>query len=113
MINLTKPNKNEEETCTFSSLCCYNVDSDRCMGTIPRQITDRSQSELYKDDDRGTETSDEAWEKALPIVLKEAKEGRPYISWAGRPYDLPQARIPSFPVLKEVECIVSVVVEVK
>lgn len=41
--------------------------------------------------------SDEAWEKALPIVLKEAKEGRPYISWAGRPYDLPQARIPSFP----------------
>ena len=28
---------------------------------------------------------------------EEAKEGRPYISWAGRPYDLPQAKIPSFP----------------
>ena len=24
-------------------------------------------------------------------------EGRPYISWASRPYDLPQARIPAFP----------------
>ena len=33
--------------------------------------------------------SDEAWAKALPIVLKEAKEGRPY--------DLPQADIPAFP----------------
>ncbi len=41
--------------------------------------------------------SDEAWEKALPIVEKEAAEGRPYIPWAGRPNDLPQADIPSFP----------------
>lgn len=41
--------------------------------------------------------SDEAWAKALPIVMQEAKEGRPYVSWAGRPCDLPQARIPSFP----------------
>ena len=40
--------------------------------------------------------SDEAWAKALPIVQKEAREGRPYIPWAGRPYDLPQADIPSF-----------------
>ncbi len=41
--------------------------------------------------------SDEAWEKALPIVMQEAQEGRPYIPWASRPYDLPQAKIPSFP----------------
>lgn len=39
----------------------------------------------------------EAWEKALPIVRKEAAEGRPYIPWASRPYDLPQAKIPAFP----------------
>ena len=39
--------------------------------------------------------SDEAWEKALPIVLKEAREGRPYVPWAHRPYDLPQAQIPA------------------
>ncbi len=41
--------------------------------------------------------SDEAWEKALPIVEKEAAEGKPYIPWAARPNDLPQANIPSFP----------------
>jgi len=41
--------------------------------------------------------SDEAWEKALPTIEKEAKEGKPYIPWAARPHDLPQADIPAFP----------------
>ena len=41
--------------------------------------------------------SDEAWAKALPIViLKEAKEGRPYIPWLVVIRDL-QADIPAFP----------------
>lgn len=47
-------------------------------------------SELYR-------LSDEAWAKALPIIEQQAKEGRPYIPWAARPYDLPQAKIPAFP----------------
>ncbi len=38
-----------------------------------------------------------AWQKALPIIQKEAREGKPYIPWAGRPVDLPQASIPAFP----------------
>lgn len=41
--------------------------------------------------------SDAAWEKALPIVKQEALEGRPYVPWASRPYDLMQAEIPAFP----------------
>lgn len=42
--------------------------------------------------------SDIAWEKAKVIIEKEAKENnRPYIPWAGRPTDLPQAEIPAFP----------------
>lgn len=41
--------------------------------------------------------SEEAWQKALPIIEQEAKEGRPYIPWAARPTDLPQAKIPAFP----------------
>lgn len=41
--------------------------------------------------------SDEAWEKALTAIEKEAVEGRPYIPWASRPQDLPQAEIPAFP----------------
>jgi hypothetical protein len=41
--------------------------------------------------------SDSAWAVAQPIVEKEAREGKPYIPWAARPTDLPQADIPSFP----------------
>jgi hypothetical protein len=41
--------------------------------------------------------SDAAWEKALPVITQEAKQGKPYIPWAARPYDLPQANILAFP----------------
>ena len=41
--------------------------------------------------------SDEAWEKALIVVEQEEKQGKPYIPWASRPTDLPQANIPAFP----------------
>ena len=40
---------------------------------------------------------DSVWQAALPIVIREAKEGRPYVPWASRPYDLRQATIPAFP----------------
>ncbi len=109
MINLTKPNKNEEETCTFSSFCSCNVDSDRCMGTIP-QITDEAKANYTKMMTEERKRSDEAWEKALPIVLKEAKEGRPYISYGlVVPMSCHKLEFPRFRVLKEVECIVLVV----
>ena len=41
--------------------------------------------------------SDIAWEKALPIVEKEEKSGRPYKPWASKPEDLLKAEIPAFP----------------
>jgi hypothetical protein len=41
--------------------------------------------------------SDEAWAKASVIVEEEAKHGKPYVPWASRPTDLPQANIPAFP----------------
>lgn len=41
--------------------------------------------------------SDIAWEKAKPIIEKEAKEGKPYVPWAGRPVDLPQSELLAFP----------------
>jgi hypothetical protein len=47
--------------------------------------------------DAARKQSDIAWAKAIPIIEKEAKEGKPYIPWANRPYDLPQAEIPAFP----------------
>src|SRR2546421_4511888 len=44
-----------------------------------------------------TKHSDEAWAKALPVIEAEARKGKPYIPWAARPTDLPQAAIPAFP----------------
>ncbi len=44
-----------------------------------------------------TRHSDSAWAIALPVIEKEAKEGKPYIPWASRVDELPQADIPAFP----------------
>jgi hypothetical protein len=41
--------------------------------------------------------SDQAWNKAYPIIQAEAAKGRPYVPWAARPVDLPQSEIPAFP----------------
>jgi len=41
--------------------------------------------------------SDSAWAIALPIVMQEAQNGRPYVPWASRPWDLQKAKIPAFP----------------
>lgn len=42
--------------------------------------------------------NDSAWKAAFPIVVEEAMhQGRPYVPWASRPYDLRQAKIPAFP----------------
>ncbi|MEO6733733.1 MAG: polysaccharide lyase [Ferruginibacter sp.] len=42
--------------------------------------------------------SDSAWNIALPVIEEEAaKYQRPYVPWAARPVDLPQADIPAFP----------------
>ena len=41
--------------------------------------------------------SDKAWEKVLPIIEKDEKDGKPYVPWAAASTDLPQATIPAFP----------------
>lgn len=61
------------------------------------QLTDSAKATYQKMITEERKRSEEAWQKALPVIEKEAKEGRPYIPWASRPYDLPQAKIPAFP----------------
>jgi hypothetical protein len=41
--------------------------------------------------------SDEAFAKAMPVIEEWSKKGKPYIPWAAKPADLPQAKIPAFP----------------
>ncbi len=61
------------------------------------QLTEEGKAHIAALKAKAKAHSDSAWAVAEPIVLAEAKEGRPYIPWAYRPYDLPQAKIPSFP----------------
>jgi hypothetical protein len=60
---------------------------------IPKDVQEASNSMM----EAARKQSDIAWEKAKVIIEKEAKEGKPYIPWAGRPVDLPQADILAFP----------------
>jgi hypothetical protein len=60
-------------------------------------IPDDVQKAADKMMDEARQHSDAAWLKAYPIIQEEAKHGRPYIPWAARPVDLPQAEIPAFP----------------
>ncbi|HET7625952.1 MAG TPA: polysaccharide lyase [Verrucomicrobiae bacterium] len=41
--------------------------------------------------------SDEAWQRALPVIKEWEARGKPYIPGASKPGDLPQAKIPAFP----------------
>lgn len=64
------------------------------------QYPDVSEKEKKKGQEiirKAEEQAAEAWKKALPIIEEEARNGKPYIPWAGRPSDLPQAYIPAFP----------------
>jgi hypothetical protein len=60
---------------------------------ITPEVEAQSEALLKKAND----ASDIAWAKALPIIEKEAGEGRPYAPWAAVPSDLVRAKIPAFP----------------
>lgn len=60
---------------------------------VPQDLQKWSDSLL----DAAKKHSDEAWNKAWPVIDAEARNGKPYIPWASRPTDLPQAEIAAFP----------------
>ena len=61
------------------------------------QLTDEAAEKIKNMKAEWETKANKAWEKAFPIVVEEAKAGRPYVPWASRPYDLKQAKIPAFP----------------
>ena len=54
-------------------------------------LTDEAKKLIAEQKAQWKAHADSAWEAAFPIVVKEAKEGRPYVPWASRPYDLRRA----------------------
>ena len=44
-----------------------------------------------------TALSEQQFLKVKPVVDAEAKNGKPYIPWAAKPSDLPQAKLAAFP----------------
>lgn len=84
-------NRLKTMTATLVAVCTLPVMAQ--YPTIPDSIKERitrQQAEIER-------LSDEAWEKALPVVMSEASQGRPYKPWASKPKDLMQAKIPAFP----------------
>jgi len=61
--------------------------------TIPDDVKAQSEA-LMKETYR---RSDSAWQIAQPIVDNDARHGKPYVPWAGRPTDLPQSSLLAFP----------------
>ena len=67
------------------------------VGAQYPDLTDEAKQLIAQQKAQWKAHSDCAWEMAFPIVVEEAKAGRPYVPWAFRPYDLRQAKIPAFP----------------
>jgi hypothetical protein len=61
--------------------------------SVPKEVQDETNA-MMKEAQR---KSDLAWEKAWPIIDADARNGKPFIPWAARPTDLPQAEIAAFP----------------
>lgn len=60
---------------------------------IPADVQRRSDSLLGA----ANKHSDSAWKIAWPIIREDARKGKPFIPFAAKPEDLPQASIPAFP----------------
>lgn len=60
---------------------------------IPDDVQRRSDSLLHA----ARKHSDSAWAIAWPIIQSDARKGKPFIPFAAKPDDLPQAAIPAFP----------------
>ncbi len=80
----------------FFIVCAVLLVSEAVYAQYP-SMTGEAAEKISKMKKAWAMHADSAWKAAFPIVVKEAKEGKPYVPWASRPYDLPQAKIPAFP----------------
>ncbi|KAA2241337.1 polysaccharide lyase [Chitinophaga agrisoli] len=78
---------------TVTCLTGFTMSARAQYPVIPHSLEDSANANMAQ----FAKASDEAWAKALPIIEAEAKLGKPYIPWAEKPEDLPQAKILAFP----------------
>jgi hypothetical protein len=74
-------------------LVFQQLSADAQYPRVPQEIGREAARRMREADRR----SDEAWEKAQPVIKQWDAKGKPYIPWAAKPGDLPQAEIPAFP----------------
>jgi hypothetical protein len=60
---------------------------------VPPPIQKQDQEMIKKDEDR----TDSIFNSQLSVLKEWERKGKPYVPWASRPTDLPQASIPAFP----------------
>ena len=60
---------------------------------VPKDVQDEANAKRAAADRR----SDEAFDRALPVIKEWEAKGKPYLPGAAEPKDLPQAKIPAFP----------------
>ncbi|CAN5808168.1 polysaccharide lyase [soil metagenome] len=80
-------------SCCFIALMPFHFAAMAQYPVIPPAMEDSANNEMKRFQD----ISDIAWNKALPIIEVDEKNGKPYVPWAGKITDLPQAKIPAFP----------------
>ena len=61
------------------------------------KISKEVSAEASRRDEARRRNADEAWKRALPVVREWEGRGKPFLPWAAKPSDLPQADIPAFP----------------
>jgi len=76
----------------MGAMCAYQQASAQ-YPRVPPAMQAKSDSAMNVEKQR----SDAAFEKAMPQIKQDEKNGKPYVPWAAKPSDLPQAKIPAFP----------------
>ncbi|MBW4888998.1 thrombospondin type 3 repeat-containing protein [Mucilaginibacter sp. HMF5004] len=86
-------NRNLIAAIVFSCAVCSLHTAQAQYPKIPPALQAKTDSIMDVEKKR----SDNAFEKAMVIIKKEEAAGKPYVPWAAKPSDLPQAKIPAFP----------------
>lgn len=79
--------------CMFSVAFCMDRSAFAQYPHVPPPIQKQDDEMIQKDEAH----TDSIFEAQLPILKEWERKGKPYIPWASRPTDLPQASVPAFP----------------